>query len=118
MYKHTPTPNCVSDVDISPPSIGQSGKGGGISIHIKDSVLQALLERVPWSDVMDGLNNRLTRSEEIKHIKEHIYKTANDDTVYSRENWDNSNYLGLDPTKVQSQVGAWQSATLPSKATF
>ncbi len=77
-------------------TIGDQGHvrdGGGISIHIKDSVLEALLERVPWSSVLEGLNNRLTRSEEVKHIKEHIYKTANEDTLFDHNNWNNNGLL-------------------------
>ena len=51
--------------------------GGGIHIHIEDSVLNALLEKVPWAEVFDSLNNKLSRTEETKHIREHIYRVFN-----------------------------------------
>ena len=51
--------------------------GGGIHIHIEDSVLNALLEKVPWAEVFDSLNNKLSRTEETKHIREHIYRVSN-----------------------------------------
>ena len=50
--------------------------GGGIHIHIEDSVLNALLEKVPWTEVFESLNNKLSRTEETKHIREHIYKVV------------------------------------------
>ena len=62
---------------LSDPSGGNRG-GSGIHIHIEDSVLNALLENVPWTDVLESLNNKLSRTEETKHIREHIYKTALD----------------------------------------
>ena len=52
------------------------GGGGGIHIHIEDSVLNALLEKVPWAEVFESLNNKLSRTEETKHIREHIYKVS------------------------------------------
>ena len=52
---------------------GNEGNGG-IHIHIEDSVLNALLEKVPWAEVFESLNNKLSRTEETKHIREHIYR--------------------------------------------
>ena len=63
---------------VTPDYPDGSGRGTGIHIHIEDSVLDALLEHVPWTDVLESLNNKLSRTEETKHIREHIYKTALD----------------------------------------
>lgn len=72
-----------------PLKIIPSGTGTGITIHIEDSVLNALLEKVPWTDVLESLNNKLARTEETKHIKEHIYRVANEDDIFDHYKWNN-----------------------------
>ena len=62
--------------------------GTGIHIHIEDSVLNALLEKVPWAEVFESLNNKLSRTEETKHVQEHIYKHSKEDDVYHQRHWD------------------------------
>ena len=53
-----------------PLKISNSGTpGSGITIHIEDSILNALIEKVPWTEVFESLNNKLSRTEETKHIK-------------------------------------------------
>lgn len=62
----------------------------GIHIHIQDSVLNALLEKVPWAEVFESLNNKLSRTEETKHIQEHIYKLAKAESDYDHRQWNNN----------------------------
>ena len=78
-----------------------SGRGSGIHIHIEDSVLNALLERVPWADVFESLNNKLSRTEETKHIREHIYKTASEKDMADHRQWNNWRQNGLNFNRVQ-----------------
>ena len=59
---------------------------GGIHIHIEDSVLNALLEKVPWAEVFDSLNNKLSRTEETKHIREHIYRVLDCQAFVKKKN--------------------------------
>ena len=73
-------------------SIEASKAGGsGVHIHIEDSVLNALLEKVPWAQVFESFNNKLSRTEETKHIQEHIYKLAKEDDVYDHSQWNDWN---------------------------
>ena len=60
-------------------------EGNGVHIHIEKSVLNALLEKVPWTEVFESLNNKLSRTEETKHIREHIYKLAKEDDSYNHK---------------------------------
>jgi hypothetical protein len=99
--------------------------GSGIHIHIKDSVLNSLLDKVPWTDVFETFNNRLTRTEEVKHIKEHIYKSGNEEKVINHKGWDDWK-SGLDkfrhvgtvrrrpPPRLQrrSEAAKWRSEEL------
>ena len=57
-----------------PLKISNSGTtGSGVTIHIEDSILNALIEKVPWTEVLESLNNKLSRTEETKHIKGTIH---------------------------------------------
>ena len=47
------------------------------------------MEKVPWTDVLESLNNKLARTEETKHIKEHIYRVANEDDIFDHYKWNN-----------------------------
>ena len=77
-------------------------KGTGIHIHIEDSVLNALLERVPWAEVIESLTNKLSRVEETKHIQEHIYKLGKTQNVFNHKNWHNwkQNMEGFDHQRL------------------
>ena len=78
-------PFSESEVDFS-----SDGEGGtGVHIHIEKSVLNALLEKLPWAEVFESLNNKLSRTEETKHIREHIYKMAKEDNDYNHKGWNN-----------------------------
>ena len=45
---------------------------------------------MPWTDVLESLNNKLARTEETKHIKEHIYRVANEDDIFDHYKWNNN----------------------------
>ena len=77
---------------VTPDYPDGSGRGTGIHIHIEDSVLDALLEHVPWTEVLESLNNKLSRTEETKHIREHIYKTALDQDISDHRQWTNGHH--------------------------
>ncbi len=40
--------------------------GGGIHIHVQQKALQTLFEKIPWEDLMDSFNNKLTHKQEIR----------------------------------------------------
>ena len=78
-----------TDSKTIPLTISNTGTGTGITIHIEDSILNSLIEKVPWNDVFESFNNKLSRTEETKHIKEHIYKVANEDNTFDHQQWNN-----------------------------
>ena len=41
--------------------------GGGIHIHVQQKALQTLFEKIPWEDLMDSFNNKLTHKQEIRY---------------------------------------------------
>ena len=77
--------------------------GSGIHIHIEDSVLSALLDRVPWVDVLESLNNKLSKTEETKHIREHIYKTAGEKNLFDHHRWHHWKQSGHNFNAYQQQ---------------
>ncbi len=39
---------------------------GGIHIHVQEKALNAFFEKIPWEDLMDSFNNKLTQKHEIR----------------------------------------------------
>jgi len=39
---------------------------GGIHIHVQEKALNAFFDKIPWEDLMDSFNNKLTQKHEIR----------------------------------------------------
>ena len=47
----------------------QSGPNhGGVHIHVEQKTLQTLFEKIPWEDLVDSFNNKLTHKQEIRYL--------------------------------------------------
>ena len=66
---HERTVELISDPQYSGIRSGQPDDGpanGGIHIHVEPDTLQNLFEKIPWEDLVDSFNNKLTHKQEIR----------------------------------------------------
>ena len=60
----------ISSIDPQPPNYQMkpvtSSSDGGVHIHVEQKALQTIFDKIPWEDLVDSFNNKLTHKQEIR----------------------------------------------------
>lgn len=95
----------------------ENSDGGGLHIHLKSLIdtdlISYLVNEVPWSDIFDG-GNKLTRTEDVKYVTEHLVEEGDADAGFNRNHWDQEYKRGAGWDDRKSEAGLQTAAMAES----